>query len=129
MLTIFHSVFCADVLADSRTGQVSYFKIIDSLTAPSLPLNIKGPYVGALCQAPSDGNTSVRLDLMAPDNTAINLKSFEASFTGGPQKILIQLENVLFAQEGMHQILISSPNGTQWQALATMPVHVQLAKK
>ncbi|MFW5488408.1 MAG: DUF6941 family protein [Desulfovibrio sp.] len=129
MLTVFHSVLCGDTLTDTRTGQVSYIKVIESINTPRFPAAIQGAFIGMLCQADADGVPStVRIDLVAPDKTALPLKQFELSLTATPQKVLIRLEQILFAQPGMHVALISTNIGKVWKPLASMPIIVQQTK-
>lgn len=125
VVTVFHSVLCSDITIDSRSGQISYFKIIDTVTAPSLPVSIKGAYVGALCQSSETTPVMVRLALFAPDNNATLLKEFSATFTEAPQKLLVQLEQILLMQQGAHRILLLIKNEKDWHSVASMPILVQ----
>ncbi len=129
MLSLFHAVLCADVLTDSRSGQISYIRLIDTLNTPHVPVRLSRAYVGMLGQGLPDKKEALRLDLVGPDSTAINLKTFEAVFSGSAQKILIQLEDILFSQGGGHQILCSTRVKDKWQPLAALPVFVQLLTK
>jgi hypothetical protein len=128
MLTIFHSVLCGDTLTDTRTGQVSYIKVIDGVNTPQFPAAIQGAFVGMLCQGQDGVPSIVRIDLVGPDKTALHLKQFELSLTTTPQKVLIRLEQMLFAQAGMHMILVSVKADAGWKALASMPLIVQQTK-
>lgn len=126
ILSIFHAILCSDITTDSRTGQTSYFKVIDTITTPKLPLGINGPFLGALCQGHTTKPVSLRLDLLAPDNSIININEFSVTFTNTPQKLIVQLGRILFAHSGPHQIILSFQESEAWQAAASMPVLVQM---
>ncbi len=127
MLTIFHTVLCADTLTDTRTGQVSYIKVIDGINTPQLPAVVRGAFIGMQCQATENTPHSLRIDLAAPDKTALHLKQFDISLPVTPQKVLVRLDQLIFTQQGMHLILISSHMENTWKVMASMPIIVHQA--
>lgn len=128
MLTVFHAVLCADALTDTRSSQVSYIKVIDSINTPQLPAVVRGAFIGMQCQATDNTPHTLRIDLAAPDKTALHLKQFDISFPPAPQKVLIRLEQLLFSQPGLHLILVSIQSKDAWKPVASMPIIVHQAE-
>lgn len=124
MITVFHAVLCADVITDSRTGQVSYIKVIETVTAPSLPITVRGASLGLLCRSSTLTPNMVRLDVIAPDNSSVNIMMFTAELTNAPYKILINIDQMLFATEGPHALLISCKEANVWKSVASIPINV-----
>jgi len=124
MISVFHSVLCSDAITDSRSGQISYVKVIDTVNAQQFPIALKGVVLGMLCRSVTLEPSAVRIDLVAPDNTTMNIMMFKADITSAPHKILINIEQLPFTMEGLHTLLVSCKDTNVWKAVASTPINV-----
>ena len=129
MLSIHQAVLCSDIINDSRTGQLSYIKVIESVSAPTLPVVIKGACIGFLCSPLTPEPHATRIDLVYPDKTTINVKAFTVELSKPFHKVVIKISNLVFSMEGVHTLLFSCKNLSNWKSVASLPINVILTSQ
>jgi hypothetical protein len=127
MLNIAHAVLCSDIIIDKRTGQVSYFKAIERVYTSKLPLSISDAKIGSLWICDTPQTAAVRMNLVDPQKKSICLKQFSLDMQSSFQKVHINVEQILFSQEGMYMLLLNVKQSDIWSTLAMMPILITRA--
>lgn len=128
MLALAHAMLCSDIIVDSQSGQVSYIKVLEKVTSAKLPISLADAKIGTLWQSDTEQTVQVRVDLLSPDNKAVCLRTFAVQFKAALQKVHININQMLLAQEGMHILALSVKQQKGWIAMARMPLSVVLNK-